>query len=417
VSLARIARAGVKLLLAASLLAFVIYAFLPRPVGVEVAVVTRGTLRVTLSQEGRTRVRDRFVISAPVAGRLLRIELDPGDPVRSGETVVAEIVPAEPLPLDARAWAEARARVAVAKAELERAKAQREMAAAAARFANRQRERILRLAEEEAVSEEDRDRAIAEARKADEALRAAEAAVKAALGALEQANAALIEPGGPKKLRTESTGRGVVRIRSPVSGVVLKKYRESEAVVQAGERLLEVGDPSDLEVIADFLSTDAVRIRPGMPVLLKRWGGLRTLKGRVRRVEPSAFTKISALGVEEQRVWVIVDFTDPPAARSILGDGYRVEVQVVVWEKEDALTVPVGAIFRHNGTWAAFRVERRRAELTLLRIGRRNDRRAEVLAGLKEGDVVIVYPPEKLRDGTAVYVKPRELPSSGGKRS
>ena len=403
----RFGRHLIKIILVILLVALGIYALMPSPVPVEVALVSRGPMRVTLDHEGKTRVKDRFVISAPVSGKLLRIELDVGDPVTAGQTVVAEIIPALPIPLDARSRKKALAEIAYAKALLERARARREIAAAEAQLAEREKARILKLAKDEAVSEQEKDKAIAEARKAYEALRAAEADVKAALAALQEASANLIEPSAIEERSDGTISARSIRVRCPVSGVVLRLYRESEGVVQAGEPLLEIGDLKELEVIADFVSTDAVRIKPGMPALITKWGGSRPLRGRVRRVEPSGFTKISALGVEEQRVWVVVDLLDPPEARGALGDGYRVEVQVVVWEKENVLTVPVGALFRRNGAWAVFRVEDKRAKLTLVKIGRQNGERAEVHSGLKEGDVVVVYPPERLEDG--LRVTKREL--------
>ena len=191
-------------------------------------------------------------------------------------------------------------------------------------------------------------------------------------------------------------------VRSPISGRVLRVFQESSTVVNAGARILEVGDPTDLEVVADILSTGAVRIRPGSRVLLEQWGGNRPLPGRVRLVEPSAFTKVSALGIEEQRVNVIIDFDDAPESRPLLGHGYRVEVSVVEWESDDVLTVPSGALFRQGDSWAVFAVRGKRARLTHISLGHRNDDAAEILEGLRADDKVILYPGDRVEDGTAI---------------
>jgi HlyD family secretion protein len=382
----------------AAALALVALAMMPRPVPADFAGVGRGELQVTLDQEGKTRVRDRFVMSAPMPGRVLRIGLEPGDPVVAGETVLATFRPQEPVPLDARSRAEAKARVKAAQAALDRARAQREKAREEHELAMKERERTLRLAEQGILSQEARDAAETEARAKAEALSAAEAAARNAASELELANAGLLEPGDGGSGAREVT---VLRLLSPVDGVVLKRERQSEAIVSAGEPLLEVGDPNDLEIVADYLSMDAVRIRPGMRALIDRWGGDRVIEGSVRRVEPSGFMKVSALGVEEQRVNVIVDFDEPEDAGN-LGDEYRVEVRVVIDEREDALKVPASALFRNDEAWAVFVVGGGQAGLRRVEIGARSGFEAEVLEGLAEGDTVIIHPSEQVSDGVRV---------------
>jgi HlyD family secretion protein len=382
--------------LAVIAVALIALALKPRPVPADLVEVVRGPMEVTLEHEGTARVRDRFVVSAPVPGRVHRITLEPGDPVDAGVTVLATFEPSDPVLLDSRSRAEAEATVKAARSALERARADRERALAEHRLAVTELDRIRRLNEEGILSAERLDSAQTEAKARAEALQAAEAAVRTAAHELEVAEARLVMPGDA------STGaKPVIRLHSPIHGVVLRRYRESEAVVPAGEPLVEVADPADLEIVADFLSTDAVRIRPGMPVRIEQWGG-GELDGSVRRVEPYGFMKVSALGVEEQRVNVVADFTGPREERESLGDGYRVEMRVVVWAKEEVLQVPTSALFRHQEEWAVFAVSGGRARLALVEIGQRNGLAAELLSGLVEGDEVIAHPAEEVADGVRV---------------
>jgi len=379
-----------------------VLALAPRPEPVDAQPVIRGPMQVTLDHEGKTRVRERFVISAPVDGRVRRIDLEPGDPVVANETVLATFEPTAPVLLDARSRAEAEAGVKAARATLTRARAERDRARAESELADTEARRTGRLAEDGIASEQQLDSAVATARARRDALDAAESAVDTARHELEAAQARLMRPAASDPATAADDVDGTIRLRSPVDGVILKRLRESEAAVSKGEPLLEVADPADLEVAADFLSTDAVKIRPGMPVRIDQWGGETVLRGRVRRVEPSGFMKISALGVEEQRVWVVVDFADPQAAWESLGDEYRVEVRVVVWEGESALQVPTSSLFRHDGDWAVFAVEDGRARLRMVDIGWRNGLQAEVLSGLEEGMAVIAHPSDAVADGVRV---------------
>lgn len=370
----------------------------PRPVPVDMAAAERGPLAVTLDHEGRTRVPDRYVVSAPVPGRVLRIELEPGDAVRAGETVVATFLPGTTTLLDVRTRAELEARVRAAEASLARARAERDRARTEAAFAATERDRTRRLESQGVVSEQARQAAEADAAARAQALEAAESAVTAAMHDLEGARAALIEPGRRGAAQSRD---GALTLRSPIDGVVLRRLRESEAVVPQGEPLLELGDTASLEVIADYLSSDAVRIKAGMPALIEQWGG-GTLKGRVERVEPAGFLKVSALGVEEQRVWVVIDLEDPRGAWQALGDGYRVEARVVVWEKPDVIRVPVSSLFRRGEQWAVFVVEGGRAALRPVTLGQRNGTAAEIVSGVQPGERVIVHPPDTVSDGVRV---------------
>lgn len=391
------------LVIGLAVVALVVWALLPKPVPVDLATVTRGELMVTVDEEGETRVHDRYLVSAPFAGRVLRIDLEPGDPVVAGETVLATFQPSAPTPLDARARAEAEAGMRAARATLGAARAERERAASEHRYAVAEHERIRSLAAEEIVSRERLDVAELAERTAADALRSAEFAVAASEHELEIARARLMQATG-----ADEDDAGPLALRSPVDGVVLQRLHESAAVVPAGEPLVEVADPARLEIVSDLLSSDAVKVSAGDRVMIEQWGGGEALGGVVRRVEPYGFTKISALGVEEQRVNVIVDFSDPREAWQALGDGYRVEVRIVVWEGESVLKLPTSALFRGpDGAWAVFAVEDGRAVRRPVEVGRRNGLEAEVHSGLAEGDSVIVHPSDSVEDG--IEVKQREV--------
>ena len=377
-------------------LLLVVLALRPRGVAVEAAEVTVGPLEVTLDEEGMTRVRERFVVSAPVAGRVLRQPLEPGDPVSAGKTVLATFRPSDPIPLDERTRAEAEAAAEAAAAALGRARALREQVAGELEYARQETDRHRELYAEGISSKERLDQAELQQRVRRDALQAADFAIRTAEGDLQVARARLVHA-----TATPDAG-GVVSLRSPIDGVVLRVVRESEAVVQAGEPLVEVGDARDLEIVADYLSSDAVRIEPGHRARVARWGG-DVLDAVVQRVEPAGFTKISALGVEEQRVNVVLDFAGTPQPG--LGDAYRVETEVVVWSQDEVLQVPVGAIFRAGrdaNEWAVYVVEDGRARLRQVRLGQRNDQSAQVLEGLEAGDRVILHAGDDVEDGARV---------------
>jgi HlyD family secretion protein len=372
-------------------------------VPVDLALVTRGPLKITVDEEGETRVRERYVVSAPLAGRVLRIELEPGDAVKAGVTPLARFLPGAPALLDARARAEAKERVQAALAVLGGAQARQKQARLELEFALAQLKRQQELAQAGVIAKQQLEVAELDARTKQEALVAADYAVRNAEHEVELARASLIQSEKEAtKLLGDNPDQPPIVIYSPVDGVVLRRLRESQAVVPAGEPLLEVGDPADLEIVSDLLSTDAVKVRPGQQVDIERWGGGHPLRGRVRRIEPSGFTKISALGVEEQRVNVIIDFEDPRAAWTALGDAFRVEVRIVVWERGDVLRVPTSSLFRRGEKWAVFTVKQNKAILRTVEIGQRNDANAELLSGLAEGDQVIMHPSDAVSDGVAV---------------
>lgn len=383
---------------AAVVLALLAVALWPRAVAVEVAAVTRGPLVVTIDEEGETRVHHRFVVSAPLAGRLERIELEPGDIVEKGKTVVARLRPEAPQLLDTRARAEAEAGVESARAALGRARAEEQRARAALDLAASELKRAQDLFGAGLTTRQALEARQTEMATADEDLRAAEFAAATAASELERARIRL------RPDRLDAAGRPLP-VLAPVDGVVLRRYRESESVVQAGERLVEIGDPSHVEIVADLLSSDAVKVKPGMRVSVEQWGGDRPMGATVQRVEPAGFTKVSALGVEEQRVNVIMDFDDDQAAWAVMGDAYRVEVRIAIWQAEEVVKAPTSALFRLGGQWAAYVVQDGRARRVELQLGQRTRTEAEVLGGLTDGQTVVLHPPDTLTEGSRVTVR------------
>jgi HlyD family secretion protein len=369
----------------------------PVPVEVDVAQVAQGPMVVTVDDEGETRIRRRFIVSSPVTGRLQRIELEPGDTVTRGETVVARVQAEAPPLLDARTRAEAEAARASATALLGQARAEEQRANSALDLARRELAREQELASAELTTRQAVDLRESAVLAAEEAARAATFAVATAAAELQRAEARL-EP------NRSDTGDRVVAVLAPIDGVVLRRLRESAAFVPAGQPLIEIGDPQDLEVVSDLLSTDAVRVRPGSTVRLEQWGGDQTLTATVRRVEPSGFMKMSALGVEEQRVNVLMDFDDADTASTLLGDGYRAEVRIVTWEADDVVQVPTSALFRQGDAWAVYVLDGSSVRLTTLTIDHRNSQSAEVLQGVSPGDEVVIHPPDTLADGVRVDV-------------
>ncbi|MDH3915959.1 MAG: HlyD family efflux transporter periplasmic adaptor subunit [Chromatiales bacterium] len=393
-------RTLVLLTMAAAIVAAVVAAFMPRPIAVDVVEVRRDVLTVTVEEEGKTRVIDRFAVSAPVAGFARRVELDVGDIVAKGDRLMS-LEPLRSDVLDPRSRAEAEARVAAAQASLRAAEQKAKAARADSEFADSELRRKERLRDDRTISEEELDRAASQARAAAANLRSAEFAVDVAGHELEAARTALkysAATGDPEA--TE-----MVAINAPVSGRVLAVVRESEGVVTAGQSLVEIGDPEALEVEVDVLSMDAVKIAVGTRVRFLRWGGQAPLEGVVRVVEPTGFTKISALGVEEQRVLVISDITSPRQEWQRLGDGYRVEASFVLWEGSDILQVPTSALFRHGGGWAVFVAGGGRAGIRSVTPGRRSGLAVQILDGLEAGEAVIIHPSDDVTDGVRLRVR------------
>lgn len=368
--------------------------FRPQPLKVELGTVQRAPLRVVVRQEGRTRVVERYVVAAPVSGYARRIKLEIGNPVER-DAIVVELEPARAEVLDPRRRAEAQARIAAASANVAVSAQRANAAASNAGIAQRELDRARALRQGGHVSAAAEDQAAANAQRSAAELRSAQFAVTTARYELDAARTALSY--------AASGGNGApVAVRSPESGQVLKIPHKSEGSVSAGQPLIELGNPRALEVEVDVLSADAVRIQPGTRVLFERWGGEGVLEGAVRVIEPGAFTKVSALGVEEQRVWVIVAFTSPYERWQRLGDGYRVEASFILWEQKDVLQIPASALFRDGEGWAAFVLEQGRAVKRPIVLGQRAELAAQVLSGVKAGDKVIVHPDDRLREGRAV---------------
>jgi HlyD family secretion protein len=386
-------------LLGLGVVAAIVIASLPKPVDVDTAAVTRGMLRVTVDAEGKTRVRDRYVIVAPLYGNLARIELDPGDDVEVGDVLV-RISPLDPALLDPRTRGELEARVRRAEAARRQADAAVERARETAEFAADQLERNRELARAGALPRLTLEQSELEARQTQSTLESARFGARVARYEVEMAQAALGREQG--KRETES-----MQITAPVEGRVLRIFRESEGVVNSGEALIEIGEPHALEVVVEVLTPDAVEIHPGDTVTMTRWGGGHELRGRVRRIEPSAFTKISALGVEEQRVNVIIDIADDYEVWQRLGDNYRVETAIEVWREDDVILVPAGALHRRGEGWGVFVLEDDLAVERAVEVGRRSGLQVQITSGLEPEETVIVHPSDRVTDGARVRPRAR----------
>lgn len=384
------------------------YAFAPRPIVVDMGEAKRAPMVVTIDEEAKTRVRDAYVVSAPIAGRLLRLDVEPGDAVEGGETAIARMLPLNPSALDIRTREQAKASVQVAEAAVRVARADLNKAMADQELADQDLERSRTLRKSGTVSQAALEQAQRETRATGASLDMAKAAISMREADLANARARLISFGeGASGVVGASAGAEAIPLTAPVSGRILQVMQKSETTLAAGTPILEIGDiANDLEIVAELLSTDAVRVTPGNRVFVENWGGRAPLSGVVERVEPWGFTKYSALGVEEQRVKAIIRFTDPLEQRDSLGHGFRVETRIVIWEAEDALTLPSSALFRQGagaaGGWAVFTVEDGRARLTPVEVGRNNGVQAQILSGTEAGAEIVLYPGPGLTDGASV---------------
>lgn len=381
------------LLPAAGAAAVLALALRPRPVRVEVVALERGPMRVTVDEEGRTQVKRRYVVSAPVEGRLLRIALQAGDPVSEGDPV-ATVVPVDAPLLDPRTRSEQEARLEAAQEGTAQANAAVARARIAEANARSELERKRRLAAASAISQAELEAAETDAASRAQELAGSESGAKIAEHQLTQARAAL----SPGRLAKHDG----LAILAPAPGRVLRVAHESEGVVMSGATLMEIGDPGTIEIATDLLTVDAVKVRPGMPALVDHWGGAVPLAARVRTVEPSGFTKVSALGVEEQRVRVILDLVDPSGAKCALADNFRVEVHIAVWQREGVLRIPATALFHRGDTWAAMVAKNGRLRERRLEVGEQSAELAEVRGGLEPGELVVLHPGDSLTEGMSV---------------
>lgn len=373
----------------------------PQLIPVDIETVAAGPLEVTVNADGMTRIRDVFEVSAPVSGRVLRSPVVIGDPVVANETVVARIEPGEPAFLDARARAQAEAAVAQAEAALALSEANLRAAEADLNSAQRSFDRVFALHDRAAASDAQLEAAEVALDVAAAQYDSAVATQKMHVSEVEAARAVLIEPDGQGRATGEDASC-CIELRAPVSGQVLSVDNLSARPVAAGTPLVTIGPRTDLEISVDLLSTDAVRIAPGARAYVERWGGDTALEARVREIEPAAFTKISALGIEEQRVKVLLDFVTPKPDRPALGHNFRVYLRIVEWSGDDVLRLPISALFREAGDWAVFTVVDGAAHLTRVDVGRRNTEFAQVLGGLDAGATVITHPSDSVAEGVLV---------------
>lgn len=423
------------LLVAAAIIAGLAYAFMPRPIETDLVKIERGTVRVTVDEDGRTRIHDKYVVSAPLNGRILRVNLKPGDKVEAGKTLLTVLEPRDPDLLDARTVAQSEARVKAAEATLQQMQPELEKIHAQQGFAEAELVRLRKAFLGKGVSQSDVENAEMVLHQRNEELRSAKLSEEIARFELEQAQAALMRSrprsdsaSQPKKQNAAQlamaelaipasgntsetagktsddipTAKWDFPIYSPIDGRVLRVMQESSAVVMPGTALIELGDPFDLEVAVDVLSRDAVKVHRGDEVILEHWGGSAPLHARVRVVEPSGFTKISTLGVEEQRVWIVADLVEPPDQRPSLGDEYRVEARIVIDEARNVLRAPTSALFRIGEEPAVFRVENGVAHQRKVKVGRQNGLEAEITDGLAEGDQIVLHPSDQIEEGTKV---------------
>lgn len=391
-------------IIAVMIIGLLVWGYWPQAIMVEIATAKHAPLTITIEEEGRTRVIDRYIISAPVDGVACRVQLNVGDPVEKDQVLLG-ITPLESQVLDPRSRAQAQAQVKAARSALHAAEEQANSALASSQFADTELNRLRPLADKQIISREAFDKVTTEAQTAAAAKRSANFNVEVARYELQAAKTVLEYTAGKTADKGDETAERVP-VRAPITGRILKLIRECEGPVRTGEPLLEVGDPSALEVEVDVLSADAVKIKPGMEVLFDRWGGDHPLQGIVRIIEPVGFTKVSALGVEEQRVLIISDFSSPAKQWQRLGDGYRVEAQFILWHEENTLQVPASSLFRYQDGWAVFVVEENTAKRRAIKVGQRNGLIAQILDGIKAGETVINHPSDQVEDG--VRVEPRQ---------
>ncbi len=390
----------ISLVAVVALIGLLYYAFRAEPVPVDLHVAARGAMSITVDADGKTQIRDIYEVSAPISGTAQRSPVAVGDKVVKGETVVGVVRPSETGFLDTRTRVQAEAAVREAEAAQQVAESKVHQAEEELNYAISQYSRIQTLVDRGVASLTQLEDAAQAKTVREFALESAKASREAAKSALARAQAALIEPGPPQNGGTDETC--CVSIFAPADGVVLDIVNVSERPVQQGSKLLSIGQPDNLEIVADILSADAVHVKPGAPVLVERWGGGETLHAKVREVDPAAHTKVSALGIEEQRVDVKFDFEDGDVIGKGLGDGYAVFVRIVTWEGENILQVPISALFRSDGAWALFTVEDGVARQTKVEVGRRSGLMAEINSGIEEGTRVITHPSDRVQDGVEV---------------
>ena len=392
-----------KFIFALAVIGSLIFALLPEKIKVDMISVSKGDLLITMDGEGTTRIHDIYTVSAPMDGRITRIEIEPGDLVTAGETTIANMYPANPIFLDKRTETQAKADVEGAKAALSLANSRVKQTKAQLEFDLAEYKRAEVLFKDNNVSKAGLERAELQLKTLRAELETAQSNKQVMVSRLEAAKARLLQP-DKDELANNDEGCQIY-IHSPVDGRVLRILHKSEGIVPIGTSLVEIGDPADLEVNIEMLSTNAVKVQVGNPALIKRWGGDQDINARVKVIEPSGYTKISALGVEEQRVNVILSFTDPREKWSALGDAFRVEAAIIIDQANDVIKVPLSALFRHNEIWSVFKVVEGTVELQAVNVGRRNDQYAEILSGLNVNDQIITHPGNSIDEGVKVETR------------
>lgn len=386
------------------LIAALSFLFWPRAVITDIGTLNKSPFRMSISEEGKTRVHDIYVLSAPVTGHLRRIDADVGDPVEMSRTIVAEIEPIDPTFLDPRSEAQAKADIEAASSSMKLARAEVKQAEAELEFASSELARMRELRVNVSVSQRELDNARRTFKTSRAALATAQAALQMRTFEHERMEAQLLSPATTQSQRGRCQ---CLNILAPVNGQILKIINKSEGVVSAGTPLVEIGDPADIEIVIELLSSDAVKVEPGKLVEIRNWGGEGVLSGRVNRIEPVGFMKVSALGIEEQRVNVIVDLLDNYERWSRLGHAYQLDVDIILFEGTDVLSVPVTALFREGQRWVIYAVRDGIVDKRFLEVGRQNAFSAEILSGLEEGDQFVVYPNNQIIDGVAVEPRDR----------
>jgi len=395
-------KAALKFVIGISVIGLLIFSFLPEPIKVDIINVKKGDLLVTLEGEGKTRIHDIYVVSTPIDGRITRIESEAGDLVTAGKTVIANMYPANPQFLDKRSEIQAKADVSGAKAALALSNARVKQARAQLDFELSEFKRIKELFDKHSISQSGIERAELRIKTLRAELETAQSNHKVMMSRLDVAKARLLKPEETTDASKEDNLHCQVCIHSPVDGMVLRILHKSESIVPVGTPLVEIGNPADLEINIEMLSTNAVNVKVGDEALIKRWGGNEDIKARVRVIEPSGFTKISALGVEEQRVNVILSFTDPIEKWQALGDAFRVEAAIITARVDSIIKIPLSALFRQNEIWSVFKVINGKVVLQAVEVGHKNDRFAEIKSGLDLDEQIIIHPGNNIEEGISV---------------
>lgn len=391
-----------KTILSLGALSLLVYAFIPERMKVDIIEVTKGDLLITMEGEGKTRIHDIYVVSTPIDGRITRIDSEPGDRVIAGKTIIANMYPANPQFLDKRSEIQAKADVQGARAALALANARVKQAKAQLEFDLLDFKRTEELFKKHTVSQSGLERAELRLKTLRAELETAESNQQVMISRLEAAKARLLQPEETDIAASINEEDCQICIHSPVDGRVLRILHKSESIVPVGTPLVEIGNPSDLEINIEMLSTNAVRVNVGDEALIKRWGGSEDIRAQVRVIEPSGFTKISALGVEEQRVNVILSFTDPRDKWQALGDAFRVEAAIIIERADKVIKIPLSSLFRQNELWSVFKVVDGTVVLQEVKVGHRNDRFAEIINGLNVGEKIITHPGNNVEEGIGV---------------